>query len=97
MKTTVDIPDDLYGQARELATARGQQLGALITEGLEKLVIAQLPHPRAKVGKNGKARQTALPAKAARWLTEWRALGQQNPARVAQTRSAAEVVSRMRR
>lgn len=97
MKTTVDIPDDLYGQARELAAARGQQVAALITEGLQKLVIAQLPRPRAKAGRNGKARQTALPAKAARWLTEWRALGRQNPARVTQTCSAAEVVSRMRR
>ncbi|MEY2410625.1 MAG: hypothetical protein QOF48_3295 [Verrucomicrobiota bacterium] len=61
MKTTVDIPDDLYDQALKLATARSQQVGALITEGLQNLVVAQQPHPRAKVGKNGKARPPALP------------------------------------
>ena len=58
MKTTVDIPDDLYGQARRLAAARGQQVAALITEGLQKMVVAQQPHPRAKAGTNGKGRQT---------------------------------------
>lgn len=97
MKTTVDIPDDLYGRARELAAARGQQVAALITEGLQKLVVAQPPHPRSKVGKNGKTRLIALPPKSAQWLTEWRALGQQKPAKGTPSPSAAEMVSRMRR
>lgn len=97
MKTTVDIPDDLYGQACELAAARGQQVVALITEGLQKLVVAQQQHPRAKACKNGNVRPPALPAKAARWLTEWRELGQRHPAKGTQTSSAAEIVTRMRR
>jgi len=97
MKTTVDIPDHLYGQARKLAAARGQQIAALITEGLQKLVVTQLPPPAAKAGNNGKARPTPLPPKAARWLADWRALGQQKPAKGTPAPSAAETVSRMRR
>ena len=61
MKTTVDIPDDLYGQARKLAVARGQQITALITEGLEKLILAQLPHPKARAASNGKPLPASLP------------------------------------
>ena len=97
MKTTVDIPDVLYSQARELATARGQQIAALITEGLQNLVVAHRPHLRAGASKNGKARQPALPPKAGRWLAEWRSLSQQQPASKTQGSSAAEIVSRMRR
>lgn len=97
MKTTVDIPDDLYDQARKLAAARSQQVAALITEGLQKLVIAQQAHPRSKAGKNGKTHQSVLPAEAAQWLAEWRALGQQHPAKGSKTPSAADLVSRMRR
>ena len=97
MKTTVDIPDDLYGQARKLAAARGQPVAALITEGLQKLIVTQLPSPRIKAGKNGKARPAPLSPKAARWLTDWRALGQQKPTKGTPAISAAEAVSRMRR
>jgi len=97
MKTMVTIPDDLYGQARKLAAARGQQVAALITEGLQQLIVAQQPHARAKARKNGNARHTALPPKAARWLTQWRALGRQHPTKGRPALSAAEVVSRMRR
>ena len=97
IKTTVDIPDDLYGQARKLAAARGQQVAALITEGLQKLVVAQRPHPRAKAGKNGKTHPAALPPKAAQWLNEWRALGQKHPLGETPSVSAAKTISGMRR
>lgn len=97
MKTTIDIPDDLYSQARELATSRGQQVATLITEGLQQLVVAQSAHSWVKIGGKGEVSREILPPGSARWLKEWRALGQQNPARTTATPSAAEVVSRMRR
>ena len=97
MKTTVDIPDKLYGQARKLAAARGQQVAALITEGLERLVVAHSAHAHANAGQNGHARRTARLPRAAQWLAEWRALGEQLSARRRRTVSAAGTVSRMRR
>ncbi len=97
MKTTVDIPDELYGQARKLAVARGQQVAALITEALQKLVVAQLPRRPGKAGKNGNSRQTILSPGAARWLTEWRALGRRITPKGTPAPSAAKIVSGMRR
>ena len=97
MKTTVDIPDDLYRQASKLAAARGQQVAALITEGLEKLLGSQHPHPGSKAGKNGKPHQPALPPKATRWLAEWRSLSQRQTATKTPAPSAAKAISRMRR
>ena len=97
MKTTIDIPDDLYRQARALATSRGQQVATLITEGLQQLVVAQLPHFWVKTGGKGEVSRKILPPGSARWLKEWRALGQQKLARTIATPSAAEVVSCMRR
>ena len=97
MKTTVDIPDDLYGQARKLAAIRGQQIATLITEALRKLVGAQLPRTQVKSAKNGKIHHVKLSPKAVRWLTEWRKLGQQNLAGAATTSSVAEILSAMRR
>ncbi len=97
MKTTIDIPDDLYSQARALATSRGQQVASLITEGLQQLVVAQLPHSWVKTGGKGEVSRKILPPGSARWLKEWRVLSRQNPARTTATPSAVEVVSRMRR
>ena len=97
MKTTVDIPYALYGQATKLAAVRGQEVEALITEGLQKLVVDQLPDSPPKVRRNGKSARSVLPPKAAKWLAEWRTLGQRAHARGVQTPSAAETVRQMRR
>ncbi len=41
MKTTLDIPDGLLQQAREVARAQGTTLRALVTEGLRAEVAAR--------------------------------------------------------
>ena len=97
MKTTVDIPDDLYGQARRAAAARGLQVAALITEGLEKLLGPEQPRQTTGAGKNGKPHPTDLPPGAARWLAGWRSLGRRQPATKKPGLSAAEAVTRLRR
>ena len=94
MKTTVEIPDDLYGKVRKLAASRGQRVATLIAEGLQKLVVAGIPQRQPR---NGRAGHVVLPAAAAHWLAEWRALSRRNPEKPAHSPSAAESVSRMRR
>ena len=97
MKTTVDIPDELYSQARKLAAARHQQMSALITEGLEKLVTEQPRSQRPKAARK-RVGDASLSRDAVRWLSEWRALGERNGAgKAPAAAAAAEIVSRMRR
>ena len=97
MKTTVDIPDALYGQARKLAAARRQHIGALIAEGLERLVMERPRPARSKAAKGQRLRRGSLSPEAARWLSEWRALGRPNGVGQEPTSSAAEIVRQMRR
>jgi len=42
MKTTVEVPDDLYRQAKAEAALRGRKLKDLIEEGLR--LVLQSPH-----------------------------------------------------
>lgn len=45
MKTTVDIPGDLFRKAKAMAAIRGESLEALIRDALEAhLAAIQLPH-----------------------------------------------------
>ncbi len=97
MKTTVEIPDALYSQASKLAKARGEQVSNLIAEGLKNLLAVQLPLIPPQTGKNGTDRPTALSSTSARWLAEWRALGEPKTAAKSQGPSAADIISRMRR
>ena len=46
MKTTVELPDDLYRRAKSEAALRGHKFKDLVEEGL-RLVLAQ-PGPRTK-------------------------------------------------
>jgi hypothetical protein len=45
MKTTVELPDDLYRRAKAEAALRGRKLKDLIEEGL-RLVLKASPRPR---------------------------------------------------
>lgn len=47
MKTTVEVPDDLYRQAKAEAALRGRKLKDLIEEGL-RLVLEAPPKARQK-------------------------------------------------
>jgi hypothetical protein len=49
MKTTVEVPDDLYRQAKAEAALRGRKLKDLIEEGL-RLVLQAPPKTRRKLG-----------------------------------------------
>jgi len=46
MKTTIDLPDELFRRAKALAALRGESLKQLITESLEK----ELDPARTAVG-----------------------------------------------
>lgn len=45
MKTTVEMPDDLYRRAKAEAALRGRKLKDLIEEGLR--LVLDAPHPRS--------------------------------------------------
>ncbi|MGA2127866.1 MAG: hypothetical protein ABSG76_17140 [Xanthobacteraceae bacterium] len=45
MKTTIDVPDDLYGRAEAEAALRGCKLEDLVEQGL-RLVLASPRNPR---------------------------------------------------
>jgi hypothetical protein len=47
MKTTVELPDDLYRRAKAEAALRGRKLKDLIEEGLRR-VLESSPRPRRK-------------------------------------------------
>ena len=87
----------LLVQATRQSVKGGARINLDVLNAQQQLVVAQLPPSWVKAGRKGKVRPNVLPARSARWLTEWRALGQQNPARTTETPSAATVVSRMRR
>ena len=95
MKTTVDIPDELYRKACKLAAANGQQVVTLINEGLQRLVIHKLSQGRVETRTAGIVRHRDLPPRAAAWLNEWRRLGRRR--QTEDSVSAGETISRMRR
>jgi len=43
MRTTVDIPDDLFRQAKAEAALRGRKLKDLVVEGLRRVVESPAP------------------------------------------------------
>jgi hypothetical protein len=43
MKTTIDLPDDLYRQAKAEAALRGRKLKDMVEEGLRR-VLSEPPH-----------------------------------------------------
>jgi hypothetical protein len=47
MKTTVELPDELYRRAKSEAALRGRKLKDLVEEGL-RLVLASQPGPRSR-------------------------------------------------
>ena len=61
MKTTIDIPDDLYRRIK----ARSAMLGLAVREVTIDLYTRWL----------GEEEPTASPAEAERWVDEWRDLG----------------------
>ncbi len=46
MKTTVEVPDDLYRRAKAEAALRGRKLKDLIEEGLRLVLASPRPKPR---------------------------------------------------
>ena len=58
MKTTIELPDALLGQARRYAGARNMTMKALIEQGLRKIMAEEKNEPKFKlrdcsVGGNG--------------------------------------------
>jgi hypothetical protein len=53
MKTTVDLPDELYRRAKAEAALRGQKFRELVAEGLARVL-------EAPVGQSPKAKLSAL-------------------------------------
>jgi len=53
MRTTVDIPDELFRQAKAVAALQGRKLKDLVEEGLRRVVGA--PEPEGPAG-NSRAR-----------------------------------------
>ena len=43
MKTTIDLPDDVFQQAQHQATERGLDLNQFLSDGLTKLIQASRP------------------------------------------------------
>ena len=48
MRTTVDIPDDLYRHAKSQAALQGKRLRDLVEEGLRRVLGIPLPQPSAR-------------------------------------------------
>ena len=46
MKTTIEMPDDLYRAAKAEAALRGRKLKDLIEEGLRLVLASSRQHPR---------------------------------------------------
>jgi hypothetical protein len=46
MKTTVELPDDLYRQAKAIAALRGRKLKDLVEEGLRLVLERERKPPR---------------------------------------------------
>jgi hypothetical protein len=47
MKTTVDLPDELYRRAKTEAALRGQKFGELVADGLARVLEGRAKKPRA--------------------------------------------------
>jgi hypothetical protein len=48
MKTTIEVPDDLYRRAKAEAALRGRRLKDLVEEGLRRVLDEQRPTQRDK-------------------------------------------------
>jgi hypothetical protein len=59
MRTTVDIPDELFRRAKSEAALRGRKLRDLVEEGL-RLVLEKEPARRAKKKPRAKPRPGSL-------------------------------------
>lgn len=49
MKTTLEIDDELYREAKALASLTGRKMKDLVTEGL-RLALQPVPQPTTKIG-----------------------------------------------
>jgi len=59
MRTTVDIPDELFRRAKSEAALRGRKLKDLVEEGL-RVVLERGPAPSAKKKSRAKPRPGSL-------------------------------------
>jgi hypothetical protein len=53
MKTTIELPDALYAQARRYAAGRGMTMKALIEHGLRKAMTEKKNEPKFKLRDRG--------------------------------------------
>jgi hypothetical protein len=51
MKTTVEVPDDLYRRAKAEAALRGKRLKDMVEEGLRLVLASSDRHPRASLAR----------------------------------------------
>ncbi len=95
MKTTLELPDELYRQAKATAALRGETLTALLAEALG-VVVAGRQMPDAK----GRRRAASGPAgdqRIRKWRDEEAAFLAVMRGRDYERKSAAEIVGERRR
>ena len=88
MKTTLDMPDDLFRRAKTTAARRGQSLKQLVTTALER-ELAKPSRPAASA--------QARNARAKAWLSEFDKLSGQISSRWNSDMSAVEAIREQRR
>lgn len=88
MKTTLEMPDDLFRRAKTAAAKRGQSLKQLVTTALER-ELAQPSRPAA----SARARN----ARAKAWLSEFDKLSRQISGSWNSDMSAVEAIREQRR
>jgi hypothetical protein len=88
MKTTLEMPDELFCRAKATAARRGQSLKQLVTAALEH----ELAKP-ARPAASAKARK----ARAKAWLSEFDELSRQISASWNSDMSAVEAIREQRR
>jgi hypothetical protein len=98
MKTTLELPDELYRKAKATAALRGETLTALLAQALESVVAGRL-RPAVEGAKSTRKRASS-PADQERikkWRDEEAAFLASMRGRDHEKKSAAEIVGERRR
>ena len=98
MKTTLELPDELYRKAKATAALRGETLTGLLTEALEAVVARRRP-PAIKRAKRVRKRAShpAAEKRIKKWRDDEAAFLGSMRGRDHEKRSAAEIVRERRR
>ena len=98
MKTTLELPDELYRKAKATAALRGETLTALLAEALESVVAGRLiPGVRGAKSARKRASGSTGEERIRKWRDEEAAFLASMRGRDHEKRSAAEIVGERRR